>query len=491
MGGQPSRRQFLETGAGLAAGALLGGSRAGGEEPPAPAADPPTQAPQGQSPLDRVVIEPSTLVGKEGFFRVGKSTKGRWWLIRSDGKPFLYRGVCALWMPAGGPGSEALAFRQHWEEKNGKDEEKLIAHCLGILRDLGFNALGEWATPIYYNRGWPYTVLIHVRQVRKESNLTPKHPDIFCPLWEKAYDARCRELCTPLADKKDLVGYFVDNEGGWAQARRDFVWGQDAGPLVDRNVLGKEPLLLQMFLTADPQRPAHKAAWDWVLARHGGNVKQLASDWGADFDSPAKLRELHDKGLALASKAFGVDQDAFTTYFVQEYYRKTAEAIRRHDPNHLLLGCRYGGPPGEVVMKSYDRRHVDVVSFNNYRTNFKERADEYYKHTQMPMLNGEFSWASGGFVDWNKLQARKSFGEEERETCRRKGTTALEEAFTHPGLVGYTWYKFCYRFPSPDDPTYGLIDPSGQRSRFNEQMFRKIHPRLEAIACGELEPGKA
>ena len=478
-----SRREFLARTMGAGAGAALGAGLG-----PAWAAD--DAPPGGASVLDSVKIDPATVVGKEGFFRVGKSEAGRWWLLRPDGRPLLYRGVCALWI--NDPGREALAYRRLWEKQNGEDIDKFVAHCLGILRELGFNALGEWATQQFWNRGWPFTELIHLRQVRRQSNLTGKLPDIFDPAWQKAYEGTCAKVCPPLRDKKDLVGYFVDNEGGWYQARRDFVWeGQTKGGMVDKNVLGREPLLLQMFLAAEPKRPGHRAAWDWVLKRHGGSLAQVAKDWGAEFDSAAKLIELHNKGLALATRAFRADQDAFTTHFTREFFRLTGEAIRRHDPNHLLLGGRHGGPPGDVVMKAYDRRYVDVVSFNNYRPNFKERADEYYKHTKMPMLNGEFSWASGGFLDWNKFRADKTFSDEEKAVCRRKGIAALEGAFTHPGLIGYTWFKFCYNYPDVDGPTYALIDPKGRQNRFNAALLKQIHPRLEGIAVGRIEPSKA
>jgi len=435
------------------------------------------------------VIDPKSLIGKEGYFRVGKSSAGRWWLLRPDGRPILYRGVCALWMPDDGSGSEAAAFRKNWEKANGPDAAELVAHCQEILGELGFNAFGEWATPQFWNRGWPYTVLIHTREVYPAATVNPpKHIDVFDPAWQQAYDARCRDICTPLAHQKDLIGYFVDNESGWGQARKDFVWGGDHGPLIDKNVLGEEPLLLQCFLALEENRPGHKAAWDFVLHRHGNSVAQVAKDWGADFASPAQLREHHAKGLALASPGFGIDQDAFTTYFTQEYFRITSECIRRYDPNHLMLGCRHGGPPGDVVLKAYDRRHVDVLSFNNYRPNFHERIEEYYKVAPMPMLNTEFSWVGGSFLDWQKLIVGESFTPEERAQVRTLAVVALEGAFTHPALIGYTWYKFCTRFPSAADPAYGLLNPMGERNHFNEELLKRIHPRLEAIAMGQLLP---
>ena len=175
--------------------------------------------------METVTLDESTMIGEKGFFRVGKCAEGRWWLVDSAGRPFVYRGVCALWMPDDYRGQEAVRFRKHWERENGKDTEAFVAHCFGLLKDRGFNALGEWSTPQFWNRGLPFTVLIHVRETRSESNITPALVDVFDPAWLKAYEERCRETCAPLAGSRDLVGYFVDNEGGWYTARRDFVWG--------------------------------------------------------------------------------------------------------------------------------------------------------------------------------------------------------------------------------------------------------------------------
>jgi hypothetical protein len=475
-----SRRRFLKAGAGLAVGLYTGGcakfvAGTGGNG-------------GGRRTVDRVTIDRSTVVGRDGFFRAGRSGEGRWWLVKPDGTPFLYRGVCALWMPDDGTGSEAAEFRRRWERENGRDPERFAARCFEILRDRGFNALGEWSSPQFWNRGWPFTVLIHVRQVRKESNITKKLVDVFDPAWGRAYEDRCRETCAPLAGSRDLVGYFVDNEGHWHTARRDFVWGQDDGPMVDRDVLGQEALLLQMFLAADPRHPGRQAAWDWVLERHGGDVSQVAKDWGADFDSPAKLRELSGRNLVLASRGYRRDHEAFTAHYVREYFRLTSEAIRRYDPNHLLLGPRFGGTPGDEVLRAIDRRHADVVSWNCYNLGFHRRCEEIASVTGMPQLNGEYSWASGGFLDWTKLQSRGTFSEEEKETCRRRGQATLEKAFTHPALVGYTWYKFCWNPVAPDQPGYGLIDSGGRESLFNGPLLAEVNSRLEGIARGGIEP---
>lgn len=442
------------------------------------------------TPVDAkgICMDESTMAGTAGYFRVGKSRTGRWWLVDPDGKPFLYRGVAALWMPDDYTGAEAARFRKHWESTHGSNREQFVSHCFRLLQDRGFNALGEWATPYFWNRGVPFTVLVHVRHARPESNITEKIADVFDPAWEQAYNKLCAEICAPQAHSRDLVGYYVDNEGHWGTARRDFVWGLDNGPMVDRNVLGMEPLLLQTFLTADPRHPGHRVAWDWLLERYQGSVSRVAAAWGSAFESPAHLRALTDQHLVLASRSYRTDHEAFTALYVRRYFAKTAEAIRRHDPNHLLLGPRFGGTPGDEVLNAMDRRYLDVVSWNCYNLGFRKRCDEFHRATGLPQINGEYSWASGTFLDWNKLMAKGTFSDAEKARCAHLGQATLEQAIAHPALIGYTWYKFCYDAVTLEQPSYGLIDPTGLDNAFNRRIMQEVNGRLEAIARGDIEP---
>ena len=49
----------------------------------------------------------------------------------------------------------------------------------------------------------------------------------------------------------------------------------------------------------------------------------------------------------------------------ERYFRVTTEAIRRHDPNHLILGCRFAGLDGApVALWKAAGRFCDVITFN-------------------------------------------------------------------------------------------------------------------------------
>lgn len=71
------------------------------------------------------------------------------------------------------------------------------------------------------------------------------------------------------------------------------------------------------------------------------------------------------------------------------YYRTTQEAIRRYDPNHLLLGDRYEGrqPLAEPVLRAA-APYIDVLSFQNFGP-IDEVVDDFrrwHEATGLPVL---------------------------------------------------------------------------------------------------------
>src|SRR5438552_16195746 len=74
----------------------------------------------------------------------------------------------------------------------------------------------------------------------------------------------------------------------------------------------------------------------------------------------------------------------------EKYLEVINAAIRRHDPNHLNLGLRFGGgvPPAELLRAS---RAFDVYSMNVYSTSVSAKVmEEIYRVTGRPIIVGQF-----------------------------------------------------------------------------------------------------
>ncbi len=404
------------------------------EAPTAPALHP---SRSGTGPLDDLKFDPATITGAPGFFRIGRTTAGRWLFIDPDDNAFFYRGVTSINRAGtvGGrravPGPYALTV----QKKFGKDDHAFVMSVIGRLRELNFNAMGAWTTSEFFDQGMPYTEITEFAYCGPQIRARGAHlPDVFDPKWAAAIDAKAKEICTPRRDSKMLVGYFTDNEMGWGQAGGEAIEAQTRAV----NPSPRTVTLLQALITLAESFAGGEAAWTMALSRHDNSIAKLSTAWELPFTNRQALRAALARGGLLSSHAYSEDCDAFSHLVAHEYFKKSAEAIRKYDPNHLILGCRFGGPPGAVVLDECRRPWVDVLSANNYRVPFFERIDEYHKAQQMPILIGEFAWISGHFTD-------DMAGAEAEKRIIERGPPALEKALTHPALAGYTWYRWVSR----------------------------------------------
>jgi hypothetical protein len=434
--------------------------------------------------MDRVQIDPATLRGKPGYHQVGQDRRGKWWFVGPDSRPWFHRGVTSVHLQ--NPAAEVPP-----EQRQAGAPLQLSSpdHVIQWLRGLGINALGAWTQDPLFDRGMPFAVLIHTRRVSPELAIVEKGLkmiDVFDPRFPVAYEAACATRAGALARSRDLIGYFTDNEPGWAQAYREHVWGGTAN--VAPGV--PSPTLLQICLAQPPERAAHGAAWRFVLERAGGSMGALAARWGIECCDVSAFRRLHDAGQVLDSAAYVEDHEAFSYRYATEYFRIVGETLRRHDPNHLVLGCRYGGNPGPVILRAqrqaFEAGWCDVLSMNSYRVDLAQRLETYARATGMPILNGEFAWASDYFR-WPRAD-----GQDEalsvNDRTRQRGTSALEAGIAHPSLVGYSWFKFRHNFTDPADPHYGLVNQADVANQFNCGMLTEINARAEALATGTEVP---
>ena len=247
--------------------------------------------------------------------------------------------------------------------------------------------------------------------------------------------------------------------------------------------------MLQAFLALPPERAGHQAAWQFVLERHGGSVAQAAADWGETFGSVGEFREKGATGMVLNSVAYGRDHDAFTRKYMEQYYRVTGSALRRHDPNHLRLGVRHAADwnvHGAAVLGHYPsvREHVDVMSMNTYSDWPREAVDGYAQHFDMPILIGEFSW--GGWI-WEGQKYPPEWENDHEGWLQNEGCRRLARMFAHPQVVGYTWFKW-YGGPDREKTAYAVVTDNLEVNRFNARMFRRVHPALEDVHAGTIAP---
>jgi hypothetical protein len=178
-----------------------------------------------------------------------------------------------------------------------------------------------------------------------------------------------------------LVGYFVDNELAWGRG-----WSTDA----------RERYALAINTLSRAQESPAKSAFVAQLIESYHDPKRLAQAWGISL---ASWDELRSAGFALPpaspdKPAVIRDLAAFTRRFAEAYFRTVAEALHRHDPNHLYLGSRFAWRTPEAVEAC--GLWCDVVSFNLYQRAIGDVHGEwarFHAHGK-PAMIGEFHFAS-------------------------------------------------------------------------------------------------
>ncbi len=158
-------------------------------------------------------------------------------------------------------------------------------------------------------------------------------PDVYADDFEQRVDAIAAKSCERFKNDPFLLGYFIGNEPSWPN---------------------RENALANMILTA-PASGIQRELKQWFI-EHGDTLESRRK---------------------------------FALHAFERYLTVIIAAVKKHDPNHLNLGIRFGGsPPDEVIRMG---RLFDVYSHNIYQPSpDPARIKKYYDLTGRPILIGEF-----------------------------------------------------------------------------------------------------
>jgi hypothetical protein len=230
----------------------------------------------------------------------------------------------------------------------------------------------------------------------------------------------------------------------------------------------RDPWMIGYFIGNEPPWPARESQLvDLVLA---GPASELQKRFKAELA----------RGDTAASRKAMVHA-AFT-----KYLEVVNAAVRRHDPNHLHLGIRFGGtPPDDVIGLA---RGFDVYSMNKYRwAPPKDFIDRCHAITRLPILIGEFHFGSPerglapGLV--------QGMNQGERAVAY---SYYVEHAAAHPAILGAHWYQWIDQPVTGrrDGENYniGWIDVTDRPYPELVAAAKATHARIDALHSGKLAP---
>lgn len=412
-----------------------------------------------------------------GFFRVAERD-GVFWFVDPDGGRFLSKGVNTVRFDQDRIGqTDRVPYAEACRAKYGSPRLWRAA-ASDRLASWNFNTLGCWSDELVASAGSQLLATAPTVELGVSFRLH-RRDQIFPDVFDPGFSAHIREAaskhCTHRRNDPGLLGTFIDNELYWSPDWR----GADE--------------LLTLFLNLPSHRPGRVAALSRLQA-HYRDFSQFNAVWRTPARSweelgridhidapffrmpPGGLNDALEIKANLANparEAFCADCDAFAAVVADTYFELCVSAIKAADPNHLVIGSRFGYQPlGGVIAAAGG--HLDVISFNCYGFDPVSVIDAYAA-TARPCLISEFSFRGddAGLPNSRGGGPRVATQVERAQAFERYVTAALGR----PNVVGYHWFEHA------DQPIEGRFD--GEDSNFGTVTIEdEVYEELTAAMTG-------
>jgi len=390
-----------------------------------------------------------------GFFRVEKY-QGKWAFVDPEGRLFLSFGPTTIGTSAktAVPGREYMFatlpdadpvlakfsddkgidfLSTNLQRKYGDGFKKAwYGHTYERLRSWGFNTIGAFSSwDTLKNGKVPYTATVwpsgkHARVTTGKEQVRAMH-DPFDPQFATDVGAAVRAQASRIKDDPYCIGYFVGNEEHWGHFR--------AGDAAHYT------LILAALKSRAAESPAKRAFLAKLEAKYV-DIAKLNAAWGTSYTdwtalaAPIVLKAPFSQGML-------ADFSELLKSYADEYFRIVQEEIKKADPNHLYLGCRFAGYSPEVLQAA--AKYSDVLSFNIYRLKIDPKEWSVLDPYDKPVLIGEFHF---GAVDRGVFDVGL-IGVADQAGRARAYQQYVQSVLEHPKFVGAHWFQYT------DQPTTG------------------------------------
>ncbi|MDR3141303.1 MAG: hypothetical protein LBU37_06230 [Tannerellaceae bacterium] len=379
-----------------------------------------------------------------GFFRTEK-IDGRWWFVDPEGCLFLSVGVDCMnaSVRTTAEGREFIFdgltensgyadyYRLNVQRRYGEgNETQWVNTAIKRMHNWGLNTIANWSSrEITDSNQMPFVLTLPGLKLHEG---IMGLPDVYDTQYAKDIDAAIGEMGAVYKNNPWLLGYFVGNEQPWP---------------------GQESVLCERVLALKDDAPIKKELQRF-LDKNGDTLK---------------------------------NREVFILETFGRFLELVNNTLKKHDPNHLNLGMRFGGHTTNELL-AIAGKHFDVFSFNCYEiqpsVDFMKRIDE---QTGLPVIIGEYHF---GVPDRGMAA-----GIVQVPDYAEKGNAYRfynEQGYSHPSLIGAHWFQWIDQ-PNTgrmDGENYniGLVDITDRPYPEMVKAMHETHKRLYQIHNGTLPP---
>ena len=402
--------------------------------------------------LDRYggIIDPQTVQKSTGFFYTTK-INGRWWVIDPLGNPCHIQGVHSITYSYDGSEKQKNAALAQF----GTLEKWAVSTTRHLIDDLGFNTgagydpmIAEVEQGIIKQGGGTTFMSAYAKSLGvnnsnggsttfSENNTMP----VFDPNFEVFCEERAATRIAPLANDRDFLGYTTDNE------------------------LPMQETMLIDYMKLSPIKEvnhySYACTWYWM-------VQMTGKENPTDADITDELKEL------------------FRGFVWRRYYDLVCGAVRKYDPNHMLLGTRFVTEVKDAPwVLRFAAEYLDCITINWYGA-WQPEAEDIYTfatHADVPFMVTEF-YAKG---QENEGGLKNTTGagwivktQKDRGEFYQCFTLRLLEA---KNCIGWHWYQY-----TDNDPSGKASDTSGTDS--NKGLVSNTHKEYKELTSHMAEINK-
>lgn len=393
-----------------------------------------------------------------GFFRVVRQGDGRSWVIDPLGKGLILLGISGVAYWGCGSQRTGVSHYKEWNDAHYESREAWRKETEARLHKWGFNHLAGDAAEFRYSK---FMHSMHLR-IGEELALMADDPDRWitpnehspCTAFPNPFHPKfadyCRDVaesrCAPSRDDPWLLGYFIDNELAW--------WGR-----------GERDTGIFDEVMKKPDGHSAKQALKAYLASQGASLGEPTTEVKLGF-------------LKLAA---------------EKYFSVTTAAIRKADPNHLVLGCRFAGfGGGHREVWKIAGKYCDVMTVNIYPWADLDRGIITYAGKPITEYFAEYYQLSGKpffITEWSfpalDTPCPCMFGAGQRhrtqETRAQASDLFLKTLLATPSVIGSDFFRWVDEPPEgvsddfPEDTNYGIVNEKGEPYQKLADVFAEIN----------------